>query len=208
MAESLRMFPSMTGEGIHDYPPEKRYVPFGMFGSFAFHGAIIGIVLWLAYLNHIRSLRDMMTASVPTQPADQLEILLIDDKKEPPPTDNPLWIKQIIIPKVKPPPPPPPPKPKPKPKQVRLVQQHLTVGSHNLPSPDYPIEAFRDHIQGTVTLRVSFDGSGGVIDAEVVSSSGSGVLDNGARHYILSHWHSVDFAGQVQTVPIQYVIPK
>jgi TonB family protein len=207
MAEALRMFPSMTGEGIHDYPREKLYVPWGMIASLAFHGAIIGVVLWVAYLHHIRSLREMMTASIADLPQDQLEILLVDDKKEPPPTDNPLWIKQLIIPKIKPPPPPPPP-PKPKPKQVMRVVQHLVVGSHNLPRPRYPMEAYRDHIQGTVTMHVSFDGAGGVISAEVVDSSGSPILDSETRNFILGNWHDPDFAGQTDDVPIQYVLPK
>lgn len=149
----------------------------------------------------------MMTASIAQLPDDQLQVILIDDNKPPPPTDNPLWVKQLIVPKVKPPPPPPPPpKPKPKPQVIRVVPR-LVVGSHNLPTPNYPMEAYRSHIEGTVLLRVSFDGSGGVIDAEVINSSGSAILDGGARHFILENWRSVDFAGQVQTVPIQYVLP-
>jgi TonB family protein len=208
MAETLRMVPAMEETGIHDYPPEKQYVSWGLVASIGFHLTVMGIVLWLAYLNHIRSLRDLMTATIVQQPVDQLEILLIDEKKEPPPTDNPLWIKQLIIPKVKPPPPPPPkPKPKPKPQPVRLVQR-IVVGAHGLPTPEYPIEAFRDHIEGTVELQVAFDGSGSVISAEVTSSSGSAILDNGAKHYILANWHSEYFAGTTQEVPIQYVIPK
>ena len=90
---------------------------------------------------------------------------------------------------------------------MRLVQ-HITVGAHGLPTPEYPIEAFRDHIEGTVVLKVAFDGSGGVYDAEVEESSGSAILDNSAKHYVLSNWHSEYFAGQIQEVPIQYVIPK
>jgi len=208
MGDTLRMFPAMEETGIHDYPEEKRYTPWGMSASVGFHLTVFGVILWLAYLNHIRSLRDMMTASISQLPVDQLEILLIDEKKEPPPTSNPLWIKQLIIPKVKPPPPPPPPpKPKPKPVAVRQVAR-LIPGSNSLPRPSYPMEAYRDHIEGTVVLRVGFDGSGTVYDAEIEESSGSPVLDSWSRHFILSNWHDPDFAGQVQDVPIQYVIPK
>jgi TonB family protein len=162
----------------------------------------------LAYFHHIKSLRDMMTASITQLPIEQIQILLIDDKKPPPPTDHPLWIKQLIIPKVKPPPPPPPPKPKPKPKpqMVRVVPK-LIVGSNSLPSPSYPAEAYQQHIQGTVMIQVSFDGTGAVSDAEVVESSGSALLDSETRHFILEHWKSLAFAGQTQTVPIQYVMP-
>ncbi|MEJ0000706.1 MAG: energy transducer TonB [Verrucomicrobiota bacterium] len=202
------MVPSVTGEAaVHDYPAEKIYAPWGMFASVAFHLTIVGIVIWLAYENHIRSLRDMMTAAIVDQPPQQLEVLLIDDKKEPPPTDHPLWIKELLIPKVKPPPPPPKPKPKPKPVVARAVPK-LVPGTHSLPRPSYPLEAYENHIQGTVRLRVAFDGTGNVIDAEVVDSSGSSVLDSETRHFILSNWHDPDFAGQVQEVPIQYVLPK
>jgi protein TonB len=208
MAETLRIIPAMEESGIHDYPEEKRYTPWGMFASVGFHLTVMGIVLWLAYLNHIRSLRDMMTASIVQLPVDQLEILLIDEKKQPPPTTNPLWIKQIIIPKNKPPP-PPPPKPKPKPKQVPVREvPRITPGTNSLPRPTYPIEAYRDHIEGTVLMKVSFDASGTVYDAEVEESSGSSILDSETRHFILSNWHDPDFAGQVQDVPIRYEFPK
>lgn len=203
MAVTLKMVQPKAEDTIHDYPPEQRYVGWGTTASIGFHLLLVSIVALLAYLNHVRSLRDMMTASVAQLPDDQIQVVLIDINKPPPPTDHPLWIKQLIIPKDKPLPPPPPPPPKPKPVPVRQVPR-LIVGSHSLPTPDYPLEAYRSGIQGTVMLCVSFDGSGGVISAEVVSSSGSVVLDSGARHYILEHWRSIDFAGQTQTVPIRY----
>jgi protein TonB len=208
MAASFQLDPPTAEESLLNYPPEQRYLGWGTSAAFSFHVLVMVIVLALAYVNHIRSLRDLMTASVPQPPLDQIPVVLIDDNKQPPPTNNPLWIKQLIIPKDKPPPPPPPPppKPKPKPQVVRFVPK-ITVGSHNLPAPSYPMEALRNRIQGTVVLRVSFDGSGGVTNAEVVSSSGSGILDSGARHDILANWHEVDMAGQTQDVPIQFVLP-
>jgi TonB family protein len=81
------------------------------------------------------------------------------------------------------------------------------VGSHQLPVPGYPGEAYAQHIEGTVMMRVSFDASGGVSNAEVVDSSGSALLDSSTRHFILENWHEVDMAGQTQTVPIQYAFP-
>jgi TonB family protein len=207
MGETLKMVQPMAEDSIHDYPPEHIYVRWAAPASIGFHLLLVGIVVLVAYVNHVRSLRDLMTASMPQLPMDQLQVILIDDNKPPPPTDNPLWIKQLIIPKVKPPPPPPPPpKPKPKPQVVRVVP-HLVVGSHHLPTPSYPIEAFRNHIEGTVLMKVAFDGSGGVVAAEVISSSGSSVLDSETRHFILQNWREADMAGQVQTVPIQYVLP-
>jgi TonB family protein len=207
MANTFKLVEPLAGDALHGYPPEQLYFRWAAPAAIGLHVLIASIVLVLAYLHHIQSLRDLMTASITQLPIDQIQILLIDDKKPPPPTDHPLWIKQLIIPKVKPPPPPPPPpKPKPKPPTVRIVPR-LIVGSNSLPSPDYPPEAYAERIQGTVMITVSFDGVGNVEDAEVVSSSGSALLDSETRHFILEHWRSAAFAGQTQTVPIQYVMP-
>jgi len=207
MAETLRMVPAMEETGIHDYPPEKRYVSWGLGASIGFHLAIVGVVLWLAYLHQMHRLGNVMTASIVELPIDQVEILVIDDKKVPPPTDNPLWIKQLVIPKVKPPPPPPPPKPKPKPVPMRHVPRY-DPNSPGLPRPQYPEEAYENHIEGTVEMKVLFDASGGVIDAIVVESSGAAILDTSTRHWILSHWHDPQYAGQVLEMPIAYQFPK
>jgi len=207
MADTLKMTQPGAEDTILDYPPERLYVHWGATAAIGFHLLFASIILILAYIHHIRNLRDLMTATITQVPIDQLQIMLIDDNKPPPPTNHPLWIKQIIVPKIPPPPPPPPkPKPKPKPQPIRLVPR-LVVGSHNLPTPDYPSDAWDQRIQGTVLLQVSFDGSGGVFDVQVINSSGSSILDSSARHYILENWRDVDFAGQVETVPIQYMIP-
>jgi protein TonB len=200
------MVPAVEIRGVHDYPEEKRYVPWGMFASIGVHLIIVTVILILAYVHHIRSLRELMTASMVAPPPDQIEILIVDEKKQPPPTANPLWIMQIIIPKFKPPPPPPPPKPKPKPQAVRVVSR-IEPSRYNLAEPTYPAEAWQNHIEGTVILKVSFDGSGGVIDAEVEESSGSALLDSSTRHFILSNWHCQDLAGQVEEVPIRFQLP-
>jgi TonB family protein len=206
MQETTLKMPFGIGDpAVHDYPPEKKYTKFGLGFSLGFHVLVLVVVGLIAYWQHIRSLSEMMTASVPSALPDQMEIVLIDDKKEPPPTDHPEWIYQVITPKVKPPPPPPPPpKPKPHPQFVRAAPPKLNVGSSGLPSPDYPMEAYRSHITGTLLLRVSFDGAGGVTSAEVVTSSGSSVLDSHSRHYVMDNWHDASFAGQTQTVPIRY----
>ncbi|HET8554950.1 MAG TPA: energy transducer TonB [Rhodanobacteraceae bacterium] len=49
------------------------------------------------------------------------------------------------------------------------------------PSPAYPMEALRQGRGGTVTLRVSVDGSGNVTAVEVAHSSGDPALDDSAR---------------------------
>lgn len=49
------------------------------------------------------------------------------------------------------------------------------------PSPAYPMEALREGRGGTVTLRVSVDGSGKVTAVDVAHSSGDPALDASAR---------------------------
>lgn len=49
------------------------------------------------------------------------------------------------------------------------------------PSPAYPMEALRQGRGGTVTLRVSVDGSGKVTAVDVAHSSGDPALDASAR---------------------------
>ena len=208
MGDTLEMPRSPTGEEILDYPPEHLYFRYAAPAAVGLHVLVALTVILLAYLHHVRTLAEMMTASVVQPPPQQIEILLIDENKPPPPTDNPVWIKQHIIPKNQPPPPPPPkPKPKPpKPVPARIVPR-LIVGSNNLPVPSYPYEAYQAHIEGTVMVQVTFDGNGSVENADVVESSGSALLDSGARHFILENWRSKAFAGQTQTVPIRYQFP-
>jgi protein TonB len=54
--------------------------------------------------------------------------------------------------------------------------------------PPYPPIARRIGAEGTVTLRLTVSAEGRVIQAEVVTSSGQGDLDQTARQWILAHW--------------------
>jgi len=77
-------------------------------------------------------------------------------------------------------------------------------GLDELPHPPYPTEA-RDRRQtGMVVMNVQFDGKGDVTHAEVEQSSGVPILDSETRSFIRMHWHSLAFAGQVVSVPVQY----
>ncbi len=50
---------------------------------------------------------------------------------------------------------------------------------------DYPLQAVRRHIEGTVSVAVQVDGEGRVEDARVLRSSGSRLLDRTARENLL-----------------------
>jgi len=56
------------------------------------------------------------------------------------------------------------------------------------PPPRYPIEAIRESLTGTVTLRVLVDVDGKPIDVQVERSSGHRVLDAAAKRQVLAKW--------------------
>ncbi len=56
------------------------------------------------------------------------------------------------------------------------------------PPPNYPNEAIRDRLQGTVVLRLEVDSTGQVTRVEVVQSSGHASLDQAAVDAV-QRWH-------------------
>ncbi|BFI95048.1 MAG: energy transducer TonB [Rhodanobacter sp.] len=52
----------------------------------------------------------------------------------------------------------------------------------------FPAQALRQHLQGTVLLRVLVDETGKPVQAEVEQSSGYAVLDHSAREQVMAHW--------------------
>jgi protein TonB len=52
----------------------------------------------------------------------------------------------------------------------------------------FPAQALRQHLQGTVLLRVLVDENGAPVQVEVEHGSGYAVLDRSAREQVLAHW--------------------
>ncbi|MGB5853437.1 MAG: energy transducer TonB [Rhodanobacter sp.] len=52
----------------------------------------------------------------------------------------------------------------------------------------YPVNALRQHLQGTVVLRVLVDETGQPLEVTVVRGSGHAELDRSARAQVLAHW--------------------
>jgi protein TonB len=52
----------------------------------------------------------------------------------------------------------------------------------------YPHTALRQHLQGTVLLRVLVDETGKPIDVQIAHSSGYTLLDHSAREQVLAGW--------------------
>ncbi|MDR7099256.1 protein TonB [Lysobacter niabensis] len=67
-----------------------------------------------------------------------------------------------------------------------LAGAHLEY--ETAPPPRYPIEAIRESLTGTVTLRVLVDVDGRPIDVQVERSSGHRVLDAAAKKQVLAKW--------------------
>jgi TonB family protein len=212
---------------ITRYPEDQFYLRHGATASFGLHLFVAGLVALIAFLTHIKSIEQLMAEGGSIEqsgpaPEENIELLLRpDDLPPPPPTVNPEFICQVELPKpvVTPPPPvpvtPPPPKPvivaKPHftaPKATGTGESagvsHLVVGSSGFPKPIYPYAAQVRHQTGTVTVSIQFDSTGGVADADVAESSGVPALDSGAVSFIRAHWHDERFAGQRDTVPIEF----
>lgn len=56
------------------------------------------------------------------------------------------------------------------------------------PPPDYPREALRRRLEGTVMLQVLVDVDGRPLEVLVQGSSGHRSLDEAARRHVLKHW--------------------
>jgi len=82
------------------------------------------------------------------------------------------------------------------------------------PPPPYPAQALRLGQSGVVTLKVRVDAQGRPREAVIEGSSGSRVLDEAARKFVLARWHFIAATqGGVPIeayalVPISFVIDR
>lgn len=73
---------------------------------------------------------------------------------------------------------------------------------HNQP-PTYPVEAARQHAQGTVTLLIHVSAQGRPQDVVIASSSGAASLDHAARNAV-RRWRFTPAQNQGMPVPFDY----
>lgn len=66
-------------------------------------------------------------------------------------------------------------------------QGEVTLAYRSAPL-QFPTQALRQHLQGTVLLRVLVDENGVPVQVEIEHGSGSIVLDRSAREQVLAHW--------------------
>jgi TonB family protein len=203
---------------INDYPPERNYAREAMGVSVGAHIFVVILIGIIALIFHVKSLRDLMlqggTVEQHTAPPEEhIEVFLKDELPPPPPVVTPEFVRQIV----KPPPVPvvvqkPKPKPQPTPTMSAPsktdMESRLVVGTSGLPHPTYPIRAKLMRVSGTVMISVTFDGGGKAVSADIVSSSGSAMLDNPTRSFILEYWRNESFAGRTETVPVEYTLSQ
>jgi TonB family protein len=97
------------------------------------------------------------------------------------------------------------------PKTARFAQAsgvkilaNFTPNTCLLPHPPYPPEARELQQTGVVQMLVHFDEMGNVSRVEVAKSSGVASLDAATRSFIRDNWHSLAFAGQEVSVPVEF----
>jgi len=56
------------------------------------------------------------------------------------------------------------------------------------PAPEYPFNLMRDRVQGLVVLEIGVNESGHIESATVLLSTGSKVLGEHTRDWVLKHW--------------------
>jgi protein TonB len=79
---------------------------------------------------------------------------------------------------------------------------HLgAVGMHT-PKPPYPYQARAARLQGSGSVRVSFDSAGRCSSCTIVQSVGSGVLDSNTTNFARANWTGPP--NSTTTVPITY----
>ena len=66
--------------------------------------------------------------------------------------------------------------------------QGMRLEYASAPAPNYPRDAIRRNLQGTVMLQVLVDVDGKPLEVSVQRSSGHGVLDREAVRHVLRHW--------------------
>ncbi|HEL2980405.1 TPA: TonB family protein [Stenotrophomonas maltophilia] len=75
------------------------------------------------------------------------------------------------------------------------------------PPPTYPVQALRNHEQGTVLLRVEVDNTGQPVVVSIERSSGSRSLDQAARQQVLRHWRFEPAQRDGMAVPAIGMVP-
>lgn len=114
----------------------------------------------------------------PPDEADEEEVTLVNFiRPPPPPPDPPPVVFDDPSPVDTPAPPPAPPSP---PAPVTNIGSSVDPSSRANNPPEYPREALRSGVEGTVVLLIHIDAQGNVLDIEVERSSRNRDMDRNA----------------------------
>ena len=134
--------------------------------------------LAFAIAMHVAALLILLAPIAPPPPeADDEEVTLVNFIRPPPPPDPPPVVFDDPSPVDTPAPPPAPPSP---PAPVTNIGSSVDPSSKANNPPEYPREALRSGIEGTVVLLIHIDAQGNVIDIEVERSSRNRDMDRSA----------------------------
>ena len=218
---------------IHQPPANSARSASAVLVSCAFHGVMLGLLLWLTF--YYQSHLPPPSGAAPGAPTITLQKMVIvsppPEPPQPPPATPPTVEAKVVprlseagVPVLAAIPVPPVEKPPVKatkvappaahqikaaahvqPKAAKLASfTSAATGRDEMSNPTYPAEAIDRNESGTVYLSVQFDSEGNVLGVKMTQSSGYSILDNDAKSFIRAHWHSSSMAGEVVIAPIQY----
>jgi protein TonB len=75
------------------------------------------------------------------------------------------------------------------------------------PTPPYPAQARLRRLSGEVTLRIRVDALGRPTQASIESSSGSLLLDEAARKFVMARWHFVPATQDGRPIEAEALVP-
>lgn len=75
------------------------------------------------------------------------------------------------------------------------------------PPPPYPAQARLRRLSGEVTLRIRVDALGRPMQASIESSSGSSLLDEAARKFVMARWHFLPATQDGRPVEAEALVP-
>jgi TonB family protein len=209
---------------ISKYPKEHQHVGRSLALSIFIHLTVAALVCAITWWLGITTLKDLLEkggAIAESGPAPEQPMtveLQYEDTPPPPPTPNPVFIQNIVKPKV---PPPPVPLKKPEVKPNTRPKPRYTApnakgegkspnisaarpGTSGLPSPPYPYEALARNEGGTVGVEVVFGPDGSVKKAKVRQSSGVPLLDVSTLNFVYANWKNASLANTTIHVPVIY----
>ncbi len=74
------------------------------------------------------------------------------------------------------------------------------------PHPPYPLQARAQHLEGVVTVKITWAAAGNVKEVVVVKSSGSRILDENTVNFIKAKWRSLIGKEVTHTITQEYFL--